>query len=76
MEKGLKVSPDMLDQANVLRQTADNLECNGIDFDEVGSVIAALVYAYGFDYGYRRFLKEPKEWLLGMRKSKGGTTIQ
>ena len=63
MEKRLKVSPDMLDQANVLRQTADSLECNRIDFDEVGSVIAALVYAYGFDYGYRRFLKERKELL-------------
>ena len=63
MEKRLKVSPDMLDQANVLRQTADSLECNGVDFAEVSSVIAALAYAYGFDYGYRRFLKERKKLL-------------
>src|SRR6516165_1540545 len=63
IEKRLKVSPDMLDQANVLRKVAHSLECNKIDFDEVGSVIAALAYAYGFDYGYRRFLKERKELL-------------
>jgi hypothetical protein len=63
MEKRLKVSPDMLDQAKVLRETADSLESNQVDFDEVSSVIAALNYAYGFDYGYRRFPKDRKELL-------------
>ena len=55
MEGRLKVSPDMLDQAQVLRQTAESLESNRADFDEVSSVITALAYAYGFDYGYQRF---------------------
>src|SRR6516165_7803231 len=57
MEERLKVSTDMLDQAQVLRQTAEGLEANRADFDEVSSVLAALAYAYGFDYGYQRFMK-------------------
>ena len=72
MEKRLKVSPDMLDQANVLRQAAHSLECNRIDFDEVGSVIAALAYAYGFDYGYQCFLKERKELLSERSRARIG----
>jgi hypothetical protein len=58
-----KPSPDMLDQAQVLRQAANDLEAGHIDFGEVDSVISAFFYAIGFDYGYQRFLKDRRELL-------------
>jgi hypothetical protein len=57
----LKVSPDMLDQAQVLRQAANDFEAGNIDCDEVRAVLGAFAYADGFDYRYRRFLKDRKQ---------------
>ena len=61
VEARLKVSPDMLDQAQVLRQAANDLESGNIDCDEVRAVLGAFAYADGFDYRYRRFLKDRKQ---------------
>jgi hypothetical protein len=61
VEARLKVSPDMLDQAQVLRQAAKDLESGKIDCDEVRAVLGAFAYADGFDYRYRRFLKDRKQ---------------
>jgi hypothetical protein len=64
VEARLKVSPDMLDQAQVLRQAANDLESGIIDCDEVRAVLGAFAYADGLDYGYRRFLKDRKQKLF------------
>jgi hypothetical protein len=70
VETRLKVSPDMLDQAQVLRQAANDLEAGIIDCDEVRSVLSAFAYADGLDYRYRRFLKDRKEQLFDGRRRK------
>ena len=65
MEARLKgASPDMLDQAQVLRQTANDLEAGKIGLDEVTSVSRAFSYACGLDYGYQRFMKDRREKLF------------
>ena len=56
-------SPDMLDQAQVLRQSANDLKAGIIDLDEVRSVLDALLYAHGFDYRYQCFMKDRRELL-------------
>jgi hypothetical protein len=61
VEGRLKVSPDMLDQAQVIRQAANDLESGNIDCDEVRAVLGAFAYADGFDYRYRRFLTDRKQ---------------
>jgi hypothetical protein len=64
VEARLKVAPDMLDQAQVLRQAANDLESGNIDCDEVRSVLNAFAHADGLDYGYRCFLKDRKQKLF------------
>jgi hypothetical protein len=71
VEARLKVSPDMLDQAQVLRQAAANdLKSGTIDFDEVDSVLDAFSYAYGFDHRYQTFLKDTGELLEGRPRNR------
>jgi hypothetical protein len=62
-------TPDMLDQAQVFRQAANDLESGIIDCDEVRSVLQAFAYACRFDHRYRSFMKDTLD-LLGGRPRK------
>ena len=62
-------SPEMLDQAQVLRRTANDLESGKIGFDDLTSVFAALCYAHGFDYGYQRFMKDRRRKILKLTRT-------
>jgi hypothetical protein len=69
-EARLKVSPDTLDQAQALRQAANDLKAGIIDRDEERRALSAFEYADGFDYRYLWFLKDGKEKLFDGRPRK------
>jgi len=61
--RATKPTPDMLDQAQVFRQAANDLESGIIDCDDIRSVLGAFAYACGFDHRYRSFMKDTLDLL-------------